>query len=115
MVYRGEFDRAISDWNKALEINPELAEPYCCLGATWIKMAEFDRAISDCNKAIEINPKYVEAYKNRGVAYYFKEQYSKAWIDVFKVQSLGGQVSPGFIKSLCKASGKQNKICQQIE
>jgi len=47
------------------------------------------------------------AYNNRGVAYYFKGEYKKAWVDVSKAQSLGGQVNPKFLDSFRKASGRQ--------
>lgn len=56
----------LDDINKALAINPKLAEAYIIRGSykAWI----FDKqgAISDFSKAIEINPKAAAAFNNRG-------------------------------------------------
>ena len=90
---KGQYDKAISDFTKAIEINPS-AEAYYRRGVAYDypaghgnlrgeayldpKSAEaydrsmdayFGKAISDFNKAIELNPKYAEAYYRRGVAY----------------------------------------------
>jgi hypothetical protein len=48
-----------------------------------------------------------KAYNNRGLAYYYKREYDKAWEDVHKVQSLGQQIHPEFLKILRKASGRE--------
>jgi len=36
-----------------------------------------------------------------------KREYDKAWEEINKVQSLGYQVHPGFLKALLAASGRQ--------
>ena len=104
---RGQHDKAISDYNKAIEINPRYAMAYSNRGIVYAKKGQHDRAISDYNKAIEINPKLAIAYNNRGNAYFFKKEYEKAWDDVYKAQDLGYQVHPGFLKGLRKASGRE--------
>src|SRR4030042_768531 len=57
----GQYDNALSDYNKALEINPNYAEAYYNRGTTYGKKGQYDNAISDFNKALEINPKFTEA------------------------------------------------------
>ena len=105
---KGQYDLAISDCNKAIELNSRLAMAYVTRGlAYYLGKAQYDLAISDYNKAIELNPRYAEVYNNRAVTYYLQEQYDKAWEDVYKAQSLGKQVHPGFIKALREASGRQ--------
>ncbi|MCZ7380032.1 MAG: tetratricopeptide repeat protein [Candidatus Methanoperedens sp.] len=64
-----KFDKAIEDYNKAIELNPKLAEAYNNRGVVYIYIKEFDKAIKDYNKAIELDPKYAEAYNNRGAVY----------------------------------------------
>jgi tetratricopeptide (TPR) repeat protein len=77
----GLYDQAISDYNKALEINPKYAEAYSNRGVVYRRKGQYDRAISDYNKALEINPRDAEAYNNRGVAYSNKGQYDRAISD----------------------------------
>ena len=99
------YDRAISDFNKAIEIDPKHAMAYSNRGNAYGEKGQYDRAISDYTKAIEINPRFAAAYYNRGLAYHKKGEYDKAWEDVYKAQSLGLQVHPGFLKALREASG----------
>jgi len=104
---KGQYDQAISDYTKALEINPRYARPYYNRGSAYARKGQYDQAISDYTKALEINPRYARAYYNRGSAYARKGQYDKAWEDVHKAQDLGHKIHPGFLKDLRKASGKQ--------
>lgn len=78
---KGQFDKALSDFNKAIEINPRDPRSYNNRGITYNIMHQFDKAISDFNKAIEINPRNARAYSNRGVAYKNKGRYDKAISD----------------------------------
>jgi tetratricopeptide (TPR) repeat protein len=76
---KGQFDKAISDYNKAIEINPRDAIPYYNRGLAYGKgKGQFDKAISDYNKAIEINPKYAIAHYNIGCIYSLQNNLSKA-------------------------------------
>ncbi|HUL28922.1 MAG TPA: tetratricopeptide repeat protein, partial [Thermodesulfobacteriota bacterium] len=58
------YDQAISDFNKALEIDPMYQKAYNNRGTTYRLMGQYDRAIFDFNKALEINPLNPEAYNN---------------------------------------------------
>ncbi len=104
---KGQYDLSINYLNKAIEINPRLAEAYINRGVAYQAKGQYDKTISDYNKAIEINPGLADAYTNRGGAYFFKREYEKAWDDVHKAEGLGWQVHPGFLKALCDASGRQ--------
>jgi len=64
----GDYQEAIKDYNKAIELNPKDAEAYYNRGLAKVKLGDYRGAIEDFNKAIEINPKIAEAYNNRGVA-----------------------------------------------
>ena len=65
----GQYDKAISDYNKVLEINPRFAEAYDNRGHAYSQgKGQLDKAIADFTKAIEINPSYALAYNNRGSA-----------------------------------------------
>ena len=77
-VARGQYDLAISDYSKAIEINPGLDKAYDSRGAVYGLKGQYDRAIADFTKAIELNPSFAEAYYNRGYAYFFKQQDMRA-------------------------------------
>jgi len=73
-----DYDKAIIDYNKAIEINPENEEVYLLRGNTRYKKKDYDKAIIDYNKAIENNPENEEVYILRGNSWYFKEDNNKA-------------------------------------
>ena len=58
----GKLIEAISDYNKAIELNPKFAMAYYNRGIVYNDSGKIDQAISDYNKAIELNPKDAEAY-----------------------------------------------------
>ncbi len=63
-----DFKQAINHYDKAIEINPQLAAAYSNRGAAKYALRKYQEAIVDCDKAIEINPQLAEAYSNRGLA-----------------------------------------------
>ncbi|MCK5486751.1 MAG: tetratricopeptide repeat protein, partial [Desulfobacterales bacterium] len=51
LLEEGQYDKAISDYNKAIEINPKDAEAYYNRGYAYGEKGEYDKAISDYTKA----------------------------------------------------------------
>ena len=66
---KGEYNKAISDYNKAIAIDPNLTVADLNRGFTYRQLGEYDKAILDYSKAIELYPRYALAYNNRGYAY----------------------------------------------
>ena len=104
---KGETDLAISDFTKAIEMNPRFANAYYYRGMAYSRKKEYDQSIADYTKAIEINPRLAVAYAERALIYYVKKEYDKAWEDAHKAESLGQPVRPGFLKHLRKVSGRE--------
>jgi len=65
---KGDFDGAIADYNRAIELNPQDAGAYNNRGIAKKNKGDLDGAIADFNRAIELNPRLSEAYNNRGNA-----------------------------------------------
>ena len=84
----GEVDKALADFNKAVELNPGLALAYCNRGSVYISKNEYDKALSDLNKAIELVPDFSMAYNNRGMVYKKRGEYEKALSDYNKAIEL---------------------------
>src|SRR5690348_2746750 len=63
-----EFDAAIADEDKAIAIDPNLADAYVVRGAAYGNKEDEDQAIADATRAIELDPGNATAFGNRGLA-----------------------------------------------
>ena len=78
---KGQYDRAVSDYDEAIRLNPKDAEAFCSRGVAYYRKGDYDRAIADCNKAVTLNPKDAGSFAIRGLAYAKKGQYDNAITD----------------------------------
>jgi Flp pilus assembly protein TadD len=78
---RGELDKALSEFNEAIRIDPDSASAYCCRALVWYDKQQFDRAIADSDESIRIDPKHAWAYNNRGNARAARGEYPRAIAD----------------------------------
>lgn len=85
---KGEYDKAIKDYNKAIELNPDFAGAYNNRGFAYYHQSDYDKAIENYNTAIELNPDDVGAYNNRGAAYANVGNYKKTIEDFTKAIEL---------------------------
>jgi putative inorganic carbon (HCO3(-)) transporter len=67
-----KFDKAIENYVKAINLNPNSFGAYNNLGNIMFLLNNMDEAIKLYKKSIELNPKQVDARVNLGIAYYFK-------------------------------------------
>ena len=84
----GEYQKAIANFDKAIELDPKLAPAYNNRGWAYIELGEYEQGIADCNKAIELDPNLALAYSNRGLAYVRLGQYEQAITDCSKAIEL---------------------------
>jgi lipoprotein NlpI len=75
---KGDPDRAITDCNDAVRLDPKLANAYLNRGKAYSDKGDFDRAIGDYNQAIELNPKSSMGYNNLCDAYLDKGDNDRA-------------------------------------
>jgi hypothetical protein len=61
-----DYDRAIADYIKAIEINPEYTLAFYNKSAVWVAKKEYNKAIAAYTTTIEVNPNYTYAYVSRG-------------------------------------------------
>jgi len=88
-----QWDKAIAEYNEAIELDPKYADAYFNRGNANYNKGQYDQAIDDYTKAIEINPGLADAYANRGLAYaQGKGQFDQAISDFNK--AIG--INPGY-------------------
>lgn len=97
---KGQIEDAISDFNKAIDIDPRDAVAYIARGSAYYKLNRFDNALTDYNRAIDLNPGYANAYINRGACYNAIKKYNKAIADYKKATEL--KPEPVFVRILMK-------------
>ncbi len=64
-----QYDEAIGEFEKCIEIDPKFKKAYCNLGVIYIKKKSYTKAINELKEAISIDPEFKEAYFNLGLAY----------------------------------------------
>lgn len=78
---KGDFDSALEQYNRAIELDGTIEEAYNNRGVVYTKRMQNDLALADFNKAIEIRPRYADALNNRGVIYKRKGMFDMALRD----------------------------------
>lgn len=85
---KGEYVRAIEDFDKALELFPDFRWVYVNRGLAYEDKGDLDLAIRDFSKAITLKPDYIRTYQERGRVYGSKGEYDRAIADFNKVMEL---------------------------
>lgn len=82
------YEQAIVDYSKAIELDPEYAEAYNNRSTAHLSMENYGQAVTDCQQAITLAPDFVSAYVNRAIAYTGLRQYEQALADYGKALEL---------------------------
>ncbi|KAG8234863.1 hypothetical protein J437_LFUL013150 [Ladona fulva] len=69
LMKENKFKEAITNYTRAIEIDPNNAVYYCNRAAANIKLGVYGAAIEDCNQALRIDPRYSKAHSRLGFAY----------------------------------------------
>jgi len=91
----GDFNQAVYEYTKAIDINPNLAKAFDNRGVAFAKQGYLAPAISDFTMAIAIDPKDSEAYNNRGHAYAVQGDLTQAIRDYSKAI----KINPVYLKA----------------
>lgn len=65
LVYKGEFNKAIENFTKSIELKNDWEIPYFYRAVSYQALEEFDNAMIDYSKALSINDKMTDAYYNK--------------------------------------------------
>jgi len=84
LFQKGDYDRAIAVYTKAIALFPDNYKTYNNRGRAWFYKSDYDQAIADYSKALGINPSYSEACSNRGTAWFYNGDPDRAIVDYTK-------------------------------
>ena len=60
----GDNDKAIGDYNQAIQMNPKFVQAYCNRGYAYKAKGEFDKALADFDEAIQVDPQDAHPYND---------------------------------------------------
>ncbi len=73
-----KYEEAITQWEKAINLNPNYHFGFNNLGNAYFAINKFDSALQNYNRALEINNKYYEAFYNKGNVFFKLNELNKA-------------------------------------
>jgi Flp pilus assembly protein TadD len=88
-----QYDLAISDYSKAIDLNPRAEYAYLNRGNLYYGKKQYDLAIADYNKVIELNQDPYEAYLGLGAIYIRKDNYEIAIVNLSKAIDLKAKLA----------------------
>lgn len=91
-VSQNKLEQALADFNKSIELAPNVTDPYLNRGTALEGLGKWDAAIADYNRVLELDPNDAMAYNNRGNAEAGLEKWDRAIADYQK----SAQIAPNF-------------------
>ncbi len=90
----GDFQAAIANFEKAIDLNPLFAEAFLYKGLAEIETGNYETALKDLTITIELDPGFSDqAHYFRGLTKYFQEAYIEAIDDL----SIAIRMNPDFV------------------
>ncbi|HZD41856.1 MAG TPA: tetratricopeptide repeat protein [Terriglobales bacterium] len=74
----GDFDAAVKEYAKVVELRPDLPEAYNNLGVAQKRKGDLAKAAESFDKALELKPDYIAAISNRGWVLAEQNQWTRA-------------------------------------
>lgn len=94
---KGDAEGAITDYGKAVELDPKNTDVYNNLGSAKTTLQDYVGAITSYNKAIELNPKDPVTYYNRGTAKCVLKDYAGGIADFDKAVELNPKYETAYL------------------
>jgi len=92
---KGDYDKAIENYNMAILLNPVFSEAYFNRALSYYQLKNFDKSVADYTKSMELDPQNPIIYNNRGDAFYRKQDFQSAVKDYDKAITL----NPNYLKA----------------
>lgn len=114
---KGDYGRALADFNSALKLDSKCLETYLHRGSTYGEMGDYERALADLNKAVELNAYFGRTYALRGSVYFNKGDCDQAIKDCNKAIELKPKdANAYYTKALaCEKIGRVKEAVEAIK
>jgi tetratricopeptide (TPR) repeat protein len=99
---RGDYQGAIADFTKVIELYPNEPKPYHYRGINKFNLKDYSGAIVDFDKAIGLNPKNGDTFYMRGMAKIGVKKRKEACADFQISNQLGNRSAPAALDRYCK-------------
>lgn len=86
--YFRNYEAAIADYNKTIEINDKFSWPYLNRAIAYGRLKRWNEAIVDYGRALDIDPHYASAYNGRAWTYCQIGKFEEALVDANKALEL---------------------------
>ncbi len=100
MRKEGEIRGAMSDYDEALKLNPNLVYAWFNKGNIYYGLRDYTSALQCYNEALKIDPEFGQAYFNRGLSYLQSGNRAQAFSDLGKAGELGVLPSYNILKRM---------------
>ncbi|MEW2921265.1 MULTISPECIES: tetratricopeptide repeat protein [Flavobacteriaceae] len=77
-ILLGNYSKAVNDFDKSTELNPEDYDGYFFRGIAKLELKNYESAIEDFNQSIELNDSINDNYYHRGRSFYKLKKYGEA-------------------------------------
>ncbi len=115
----GSYQDAITDYTKAIEINPSFLEAYLRRGTLKYKLLkQYEESLQDFSKTIELDPQQYEAYLHRGIVKCHLFKFEEGLADFNKTLELNpseerAYFNRGKVKFMLKYD--KGDVCEDLE
>jgi len=96
-IAKGDYDRAITDFNRTIEVDPRNGLAYINRSHAYERKKEYDRALADAMRGVELAPREVMGFVNRAAAYIGFKDYNSAIADTNRAIQLAPGASLAFL------------------
>ena len=71
------YEAAVSDYSRALALEPRAAEVYNYRGSTYFKLGQFAKSVADFDRFLELKPSEKPGHWRRGISLYYAGRYEE--------------------------------------
>lgn len=112
----GDWEKAISGYRKAVELDPYFVKVYYRLGFAYASIGDMDRAISAYGRVKELAPYYARVDRNLGFIFFKKRDWEKAAVSLEEALRLNPEDAGGhnFLGVAYAKTGRSREAEQQF-